>query len=234
MQRIHNLSKWQYVETSMVFDNPVPRLVKIEVNCPERTAFFVHRNKEDVDQDGERQRDLAAGRDTVVQSDTVFLGLAEGRDGFEFWVEGAFKLDVSEPCWLFTIDSMRIARRDEAPVIFTRIANRRQRNPHLEMIEFQMRRNTERRMQELAAEMERRITAAQEGKLDRYLAERQTRKPATLAGIQPTEEHDDDASKAPVRPSGKDADKSGEGGKPAKSGKAAAAGDDGGKKAKAD
>lgn len=233
MQRIHNLSKWVYVETSMVFDNPEPRLVKVEVNCPDATQFFVTRDSFDVENDPERQTDRAAHRDITPRADTVFLGLAEGRDGFEFWVEGPFRLEPSEPCWIFTVDSIRIANKVIAPLVFTRIANRRARNPHLEMMEFQMKRNTEARLQAMAREMERRIKATEDG-LERFKAERQPRAPAALVGRkEPEQDRREPEPAQPAGTGGAHEDQGEKGGKPAKSGKAPVAGDDGGKAGKA-
>lgn len=196
-QKIHNLSKWTLLKegSGMAFHNPKPRMVDIDVNCPSEVQFWVLETLEDREFDQARVEDLEAGRDVdpiVVDSAPIapalkkslaaapavdgravtFLGLAKGRDRFSFAVSGAFDLVVvGGPAYVYSIDSDDLATRIVAPIIFTRIANRRQRNPQLEMMDYQMRLNSSRMYAALEEESARRIEAV-ERKLERYVAER--------------------------------------------------------------
>lgn len=233
-QRLHNLSKWERLESALVFENPEPRIVKIDVNCPVETEFWVERTSETVLSDIERQIDVEANRDVKPALTRTFLGLAKGRDQFEFYVEGAFTLKATEDCWYFTIDSVRIATEIIAPVIFTRVANRRQRNPHLEMMEFQMNRNLNRRLEAMQSETDRRIAALAEG-VERHAPQRDIKAPASLVGREEQRPEQGEPEPAPLdADGGQDEGKGGAGVKTApKPGKTAAADNDGGKKGKA-
>lgn len=233
-QRLHNLSKWERFEGSLVFENPEPRMVKIDVNCPLETEFYVEREQDAVLFDPERKADALGRRDMKPLVTRTFLGLARGRDQFEFYVEGAFTLHASEECWFFTIDSVRIATEIIAPVIFTRVANRRQRNPHLEMMEFQMNRNLTRRLEAMQAETDRRIEAITAG-VERHAPQRDIQAPPSRVGREEQRQDDGAGSAAPLDgDGGPDGSEAGAGVKTAaKPSKAAAADNDGGKKGKA-
>lgn len=190
-QRMHNLSKWLFLDegSALAFTNPRRRTVILEVNCPSETAFYVVERLDAVENNPERLDDIAAGRRREAEEAkgalpaegeapddrdgvVTFLALCKGRDRLEFAVDGAFDLvAVGSGAYVYSVDGLQIASHVVAPVIFTRIANRRQRNPHLEMIEYQMRTNVERRMQQMAEESERRIEALSR-KLESYAPER--------------------------------------------------------------
>lgn len=190
-QRVFNLSKWRLIEEgeAVTFGNVRARTVILEVNAPARMQLFVCQDVATIANEEERQRDAAAGRPIaalpVGSGDdglTQFLALVEGRQRIEFAVAGRFELlAVGGPCYFYTADGMELATRIVAPVIYTRLANRRQRNPHLEMMEYQMRLNQERFAAAVAAEANRRIEAL-ERKLESYAPQRDIRTPPSLVG----------------------------------------------------
>lgn len=247
-QRLFNLAKWTLMRhgQSIYFDNAKPREVKIDVNCPEERAFYVAQDLADMEANPEKVEDHRAGREVEIMGDpksadapvagkgraVTFLGLARGRDRFEFTVDGAFELmAVGGECYVFSADSQRIEARNETPEIFTRLANRRQRNPHMEMMQFQVRRNMERFALQVQTEADRRMQAL-ERKLESYAPQRDIRAPAALIGGAP-EPVDGDAGTSHGE-GGADASKEPVGGGKAKAGKAAAAADNAGAKAKVD
>lgn len=194
-QRIHNLSKWRFLEEGkgMAFTSDKQRMVVLDVNCPQETAFYVLQKKEDVasdpetilDEDGgrEKNREFLPYEDRDRDSVLTFLGLASGRDRFEFGVEGSFELIVEGgSAYIYTADGEVHATHVVAPVIFTRIANRRQRNPHLEMMMYRERMNRERFERDLLAEIDRRVQEKVEGSQKQYAPQRDIRAPNELVG----------------------------------------------------
>lgn len=138
MQRMFNLSKWQVLRKgeALQFVNPRPRNVRIEVNAPTASRLYI------VTEDGDLQ----------------FLARVEGRDTIEFGTDGAFDLTTEDDeVAVYTADGDDISMRVIAPVIFTKIANRRPRNPELEAIAARMAENMERRLAHTAAEFERKL-----------------------------------------------------------------------------
>lgn len=234
-QRIHNLSKWRYIAegTSWFFSNPKRRTVILDVNCPDAVQFYIVQDRADVEANPERLMDLAAGRSPgfpepeidnlkVVDHDGVvrtpntvlsFVGRVVGRDTLEFAVDGAFELvPYGGAAYVFSTDGQFIATRIAAPVIFTRIANRRQRNPHLEMIEYQQRLNMNRMQAQMEAEIERRVSAV-ERRMETYAPQRDQRTPAAqlrakavlpaASSLDGTEPEDGNGDEPPVGPKGK-------------------------------
>ena len=133
MQRMFNLDKWERLRMgeALDFTNDRPRTVTIEVNAPEKTALYVV-------QDG---------------GEVFFLALVEGRDTLEFSSSGAFQLTVEgSDCMIYTADGDDISMQAVDDVSFTKIVERRRRNPELEAIAATMSRNLERRMEQQAHE----------------------------------------------------------------------------------
>lgn len=170
----------------MPFPNPRrQRNVVLEVNCPEPIDLYILQDKNDVANNPEVLRDLDASRvgrrflpgdDPGIWKDDEGLFLCHcrgGRDTIDFAVDGPFSLVVvGGPVFIYSQDSQQIEMHVLEPEVFTRIANRRQRNPQFEMMMYQQRMNMERRFQELADETERRIVAAQAGAKHKYAQER--------------------------------------------------------------
>lgn len=198
-QRIFNLSKWCWIGEGMAmpFPNTRRRNVTLEVNTPTGCSFYVIQRKEDLMTNPEKVNDYEAGRpsrtvlpDPVLgfqssrqeedlPDNSIFLCyVARGRDTIEFGVDGAFELfAVDGDAYVFSQDSQYHAVHIEDPLVFTRIANRRQRNPQMEMMMWQQRQNMDRRFATLAADAERRIVAAEQGARERYVRERDIRAP---------------------------------------------------------
>lgn len=185
-QRIFNLSKWRHLGAGQawMYNNPNRRMVALDVNVPDVCQFYVIQSVQDLEADPERINDSEAGRDGATDLSPklsgpvskafdpddetgraiAFVGRAQGRDRLEFGVEGAFELvAVGGDAWVYTHDSEDIATRIVDPLIFTKIANRRERNPELEWANFQMRRNTERLLAQMTREMDRRLAAVEKG-----------------------------------------------------------------------
>lgn len=182
------------------------RSVALEINAPEPINLYAGLNQED-----------------------IFVGRFEGRDRVEFTVDGDFFLygDGGE-LWFITTDDVVVnTEADPADPIFTRIANRRDRNPNLEAIEWRMRQNMERRFAEMQAEAQRR--SEDDERL--YAARRRIVTPPSLLGGEGAGD-DTDGSEAELgsdtpRETQPDARKGGGGGgKPPAKPKPAAAADD--------
>lgn len=192
-QRLFNLAKWSFLKEgeSIRYLNPRRRMVVIDVNCPDEVAFYVIQDREDLDNNPALQTDKRAGRlevdedrlriDRSVRGEptpkaddraVAFVALCKGRDRLEFGVDGEFELMVEGGnAYVYSGDSTDIATRIVAPVIFTRIANRRERNPHQEMIMWRMQENARRREEQLIKETERRL-GAMEKRLQTYAPQR--------------------------------------------------------------
>lgn len=241
MQRLFNLTKWFLLPEghSMTFDAKHQRMVVLDVNCPGEVTFWIYQDPEKLRLDPDRLTDLAAGRrpnpertadmisgkgaPTDPDRAVTFLGLAKGRDRFEFGVEGPFELccEGGSPM-IYTVDSTDQSTHVTAPVIFTRIANRRARNPQLELMQYQMRRNSELLYAQLQIESDRRLEAM-ERKLESYAPERNSGTPIVDPRL-PVRRQPGEGGPGP---SGADEGESPGGEKPAKKPRAAAkAGDD--------
>lgn len=149
-QRIHSLSKWQSLDEGKAVDFVLDkaRTVVLEVNAPQEVALYVQEK----------------------ECRPQFLALVKGRERVEFGVERAFKIIADGgPVWLYTFDGQETGFVVESPYIFTRIADRKQRNPHQELVEYQMRENIRRMGEQLARESERRL-AEVEAKLRKAYA----------------------------------------------------------------
>lgn len=196
-QRIFNLSKWCYLPegSTMPFPNRRRRNVVLEVNSEGTASLYVVQEKEAVDGNPEKLNDEEAGRPrrTILPKAamwgdeetprasaghvaTFLCSVGRGRDTIDFAVDGAFDLlAVGGDVHIYSQDSLQHEVHVLDPLVFTRIANRRQRNPQLEMMMWQQRQNMERRLNALAEDAERRIVAAEKGARERYAKERDVR-----------------------------------------------------------
>lgn len=135
MQRIFNVENWLVIEPGQILEFPHdrPRLVRLEVNSANESHLYVLNEA----------------------SEAFFLALVKGRDTIEFVSSGKFSLSVAEnECSVYTVDGSNISHTVEAPVSFTRIVERKRRNPELELIAAQMAQNMNRIMEQQAAERE--------------------------------------------------------------------------------
>ena len=125
MQRLYNIKKWTHVKAggAMNFAEERERKIRLDVNSAGQAALFY------VDGDGE----------------ATLLGLVNGRDVLEFQTHGgAFSIAIEDAdCWVFTIDGEDVSFQLPEAVTFTRLVERRQRNPEVEMMQYMMNRNTQ-------------------------------------------------------------------------------------------
>lgn len=135
MQRIYNVDKWWKVSQgeALEFPNEKIRNVRLEVNTPNRSALWV----------------IDVATETVY-----FLALVEGRQTVEFGTTGKMALSVEGgDVWIYTADSDDVSTIVLAPQIFTKIYERRRRNPEFELMVHKMQENMERRLAQQANEL---------------------------------------------------------------------------------
>lgn len=136
MQRMYNLDKWSRLEENHVanFESTLPRRVRLDVNAPFPVRLYVH--------------------DTEGVS--TFLALVHGRDVLEFAVSGEFGVGVEGgDVWLHTIDGEDFSFAIPDAVTFTKLVERRTRNPEVEMMRYQMERNMNAIIENQAVQLER-------------------------------------------------------------------------------
>lgn len=136
MQRIYNVENWVVIEPGQVLEYPSerPRLVRLEVNSSGESQLYM----------------------LNAANEAFFLALVKGRDTIEFVSSGKFSLSVAgTECSVYTVDGSNIAHTVEAPVSFTRIVERRRRNPELEYIAAQMQANMARMLAQQSEEREK-------------------------------------------------------------------------------
>lgn len=132
--RIHNVSKWKKLQPGEVLElaGQDERRVRIELNCPAPTRL------------------------DLIQSDgkPVFLAVVQGLETVEFKAGATVQLVATseDEVWYFTSDGERVAAKNVQAKSFTKIAQRRTRNPELERMMFKMQQNMERRFAMLEAE----------------------------------------------------------------------------------
>lgn len=163
MQKMFNLTKWRGIEEGEVitFADTRPRTVRLEVNAPTEVQLFIGSGDADMD----------------------FLALVKGRDVIEFSAEGAFSLTVDGGmCNIYTADGDDISVHAVDPVSFTRIVERRQRNPELEHMMMVMQINVEKRLAQQAEDFQLRLNR------ERRIAERNARREAAAAAVDGSDE----------------------------------------------
>lgn len=137
MQKIYDLKTWIELPESqrLEFSSDRPRTVRFEVNAPKEAALYV------------------AGDDGELR----FLALVKGRDTIEFSADGAFSLmaegDQLQAVWIKTADGDDVSVEHDAPDNFTKIVERRRRNPELELLVAKAMANQERRLAQQEAEI---------------------------------------------------------------------------------
>lgn len=194
-QRMFNLSKWSVIRDGeeLYYDNRKIRQVVLDVNSSDDVRLYISQASDQVENSPQALEDDAAGRrpnpGQVSAADTVrFLALVRGRDRVEFTVEGPFALLAEGgDCFVYTVDGMDAATRVTAPLIYTRIANRKDRNPHLDMLMRQSKLNELRMLQRLEGEIERRL-AARDAEKESYVEQRKIAAPSGRASEEVSEQ----------------------------------------------
>lgn len=135
MQRLFNITKWKQAGdgTAINFGGTRPRRVRLDVNAPEPVNLFYN------DPDG------------LV----TFLARVVGRDVIEFQSYGEFAITiVGGDLWFHTEDGEDHSFAIPDAVILTQVIERRPRNRELEMMNYMMNQNLERRLNAQRAELE--------------------------------------------------------------------------------
>lgn len=139
--RIHNIGKWQKLETEVLqLPGHGRRKVKVHLNCAGDTRVdLVEVDRQD--------------------SPVTFLWAGRGMVEIEFTARGLVQLVCTSPddVYFFTNERAGTAIKNIEAVSFTKIANRRARNPELEAIMWRAEINMNRRLAQLEEEMERRL-----------------------------------------------------------------------------
>ncbi|QCS37063.1 hypothetical protein [Tortoise microvirus 47] len=138
--RLNSLDRWKVLERgqAIMFDrtsSQTERRIRLHLNLAGQTTFYVE------NEEGPRFLAVAGpGLETIEFSAAgKFAVMADDAAG-----EVQYQTAEGEPTFAVVVD----------PVIFTRIANRRHRNPELEEIMYRMQTNMERRLAQQAGEME--------------------------------------------------------------------------------
>lgn len=137
--RIQNIGKWAALAPGDILPllGEGLRKVRLEVNCPAPTRFDVVENI-----NGENK--------------LTFLAVVVGHETLEFSVTGAeahIAPTSDSEVWFFTNDGDDVSFEVPGAVSFTKVMNRRTRNPAQEMMMFKMEQNMLRRMELQAAEI---------------------------------------------------------------------------------
>lgn len=136
VQRIFDVKKWTRLEEGQVlgFKSERPRVLRLDVNSPGDSELFY------IDAAGE----------------VVFLALVRGRDTVEFVTDGPFSLSVSgNDCMVYTQDGDETVHTALDSPSFTRIVERRARNPEFEAMQWAMMENINRRLDKQKEDLER-------------------------------------------------------------------------------
>lgn len=143
VQRLHNVDKWTTIEEgqSLAFLNGRERNVRLHVNTPSEVEVNYICQK---------------------TGQVHFLALVKGLDVLEFGTVGPFEITVKGGFLnVFTNDGDDVSVAPTASEAFVEIMERRQRNPLLEQMMWEMNQNLERRLEmqanELAARYEARL-----------------------------------------------------------------------------
>lgn len=133
--KLNSLSRWRPAgPDALVFEGVGARRVRLHVNSPGVTLAWL------LDGDGGVRQ---------------FLARVDGYEVIEFYAEGTVRvgLEGADAWWMCAeVEPTHVEIID--PVIFTKIANRRHRNPELEEMMFRMQMNMERRLAQQAGEIE--------------------------------------------------------------------------------
>lgn len=143
MIRVGDLTQFQELDGDKIapFTSDRPRTVRITFNAPQRTVI----NVIPLDPDGSMPEDR----------DPLFLAVVEGLEEVEFYAMGSFALACeADRVWFRTVDGAEVAAVVPDAETFTRIHERRVRNPEIEALQHVMQQSFERRMAPMLREAE--------------------------------------------------------------------------------
>lgn len=137
MQRIQDIKKWRHVPegTAMNFENTAERRMRLDVNAAGMALLWY------VDGDGE----------------TTLLAVVTGRDVIEFATHGGmFSIEVTgADVFVYTVDGENFSFAKPDAVKFTKMIERRARNPEVEYMQYMMRENHRVMLEQQAEQFER-------------------------------------------------------------------------------
>lgn len=146
IQKLGDLSRWRlHDEKALFFADHKVRTIRLDVRAAAPVHVYLHTNS-----DGE----------LVDEFMTV---LPVGLSALEFLSGGcSLVLDSTGPVVYFTPEIETVTFENVEEETFTTIANRRERNPEVEWMEFLMNQNINQRMAQMDAEFERRLALMEE------------------------------------------------------------------------
>lgn len=132
--KLYSLARWNALPKGQVLELPgtsSERRVRLQINSPGLAMLFF------VNSDGEE----------------VFLAAADRRDTVEFAASGNVRITTSsDDVFIYSAELEATSAVIPDPQVFTKIAQRKARNPELEHMMFVMNQNIERRLAAQAAE----------------------------------------------------------------------------------
>ena len=149
--QLHNLDKWvsvekdKYLALGAQYRNARaigPRRVALSVNAPYPTRLYL------VGEDGE----------------VDFLAKVDGLEELNFTAAGVLKIMPDGDCKFYSRELEQTSVVIPDAQAFVKIATRRQRNPELELMEYQMNRNFEELLRRQSEEQDRRFAKLMETK----------------------------------------------------------------------
>ncbi len=138
--KLNSLSRWLSLDNTKAIlfsgtsDNE--RLVRIQFNLEAVTTFYVGKDQMDAD---------------------LLCTIGPGQETVEFYAHGDFYVFAEKDAGMVKYQSADLEPTFSEvvdPVIFTKIANRRHRNPEMEEMMYRMQINVERRLAQQAGELE--------------------------------------------------------------------------------
>lgn len=145
MQRLFALSQWAFLAAGAGNHYPgqLARTVRLEVNAPVETGLYI----------------VPYDEQTGEQKEPVFLALVKGRDLVEFSADYAFDLVPQDDLYILTVDGQLTHVEVEDAVSFTKIVERKRRDPVLEQMMWEANRNMEARLAQQSEHLTRMFAA---------------------------------------------------------------------------
>lgn len=206
MIRVFNTRKWSELneKQSLSYKSKRARLIKFEINAPTRVELYLsYPDGAYVDRlDSPGQLD-----EIIPPKKSFFLCTVQGRETVETFVDGRVDLYAANgKCYVYTADGDDVSSVVVDPVIYTRIAERKARNPEIEAIERRMFLNTERRIASQMDDMERRygaiLSAAEERAAHAEIRAKEAAKRAKSAPAPAGDSEGAQSSETPAKPAG--------------------------------
>ncbi|AYM14604.1 hypothetical protein G6L58_25040 [Agrobacterium tumefaciens] len=138
--KLNSLSRWLSLDNTKAIlfsgNEDAERLLRIQFNLENVTTFYIGRDEMDAD---------------------LLCTIGPGQETVEFYAQGDFYVFAEKDAGMVKYQSADLEPTFSEvvdPVIFTKIANRRHRNPEMEEMMYRAQLNMERRFASLAGEFE--------------------------------------------------------------------------------